>query len=114
MTTDRELFNKYSMGVTYISPAAMDWFDTKIRTFFYCSGSVKEIMRELMLHLLFPPTERCYKLPKVDAYDGVLRPKGWDMTDEEKEWLFIEHKLKEALQKQKKGRVQFVVMLVED
>jgi len=111
--TNKELLDKYNTGRVYISPATMDWFDTKIRTFYYCLGTVKQIARDLIEHLLFPPTERCYRLPKVD-YDGILRPKGWEMTDEEKEWLFIEHKLREALKRHKNGRVQFICVEVRD
>ena len=113
MITNKELLKKYNTGRVYISPAAMDWFDSKMRTFYYCSGTVEEVSRNLEDHLAFPPTERCYKLPKVDHY-GILREGNWAMTSEEKEWLWVEYKLKEALKKPKNGSVQFICIRVED
>jgi len=109
MITEKELFNKYSTGSVYISPAAMDYDDSRLRTYYWCYGSFKEIMRELMIHLLFPPTDRCFKFPKIE-YDGVLRPGNVEMTEKEMGWLWVEYKLRTALNSgYRKNKVYFTV-----
>lgn len=109
MITNKELLDKYNTGRVYISPAAVEYPDGRIRTHYYCSGTAKEVLRDLMSHLLFPPTERCYKLPKVEY--GVLRPGNWEMTDKEMEWLWVEYKLRIALLEGRSNKkVNFVVM----
>lgn len=108
MITQSKLFERYSTGRLYISPAAVDYFDSKIRTFYHCEAEFGDLLRDYTEHLLFPPTNKCFAFPK--SADGVIRDGGILMDDEEKEWLMVESKLRDALNNFAVGKVKFVVM----
>jgi len=108
MITQSKLFERYSTGHLYVSPAAIDYFDSKIRTFYHCEAEFGDLLRDYTEHLLFPPTNKCFDFPK--STDGVIRDGGMEMDDEEKEWLMIESKLRDALNSCTGAKVKFVVV----
>jgi len=108
MITQAKLFDKYSTGGVFVSPAAVDYFDDTIRTHYYCEAEFGELLRDYMEHLLFPPTNKCFDFPR--STDSIIRDGGMSMNDEEIEWLMIEYKLRAALNDCTGAKVKFVVM----
>ena len=100
MATCKELHKKYSTGIRYISPAAIEYPDGKLRSSYICRGPFGKILREYIDHLSNTPTDRCRQIPSSD--DGAIRT-GWDdkldITNEELEWAFIEDILRRSLDK---------------
>jgi hypothetical protein len=95
MITKNYLLKKYSTGAVYTSPATIDYFDNKLRSFYWCSGKISDILEDYNSLLLYPPTKRCKLLKKVDD-DGVLRSEE-NITSEELDWLWMEYKLRNAI-----------------
>jgi hypothetical protein len=114
MLTQEELFDKYGTNNVYVSPAATDYFDSKIRISYYCEAKAKELLKEYADHMLFPPTYRCLDLPRVRD-DGVVRDGGLSIKNEEIEWLEMEYKLWYALNHYTdRNKVTFIVTLIHD
>ena len=114
MLTQKELFDKYGTNNVYVSPAAVDYFDSKIRTSYYCEAKANELVKEYANHMLFPPTYRCLDLPRAHD-DGVIRDRGFSMTNGEIEWLGVEYKLRCALNNFTDcNKVVFIVTLIHD
>lgn len=110
MKTNNDLIKKYSTGQVYISPGGIDYDDNRLRTHYYCEGKPDQLIGDYLDHMSRPVSQRCSKLPKFSE-DGVLRPAGIDITEEEIKWLEIEYKLREAINLAKhKLRPWFVVM----
>jgi len=109
MITQAKLFEKYSTGHIHASPAAIDYFDSKIRTNYHCEAEFGELLRDYIGHLLFTPSDLCFDFPR--STDGIIRDGGMDMDDVEKEWLMVEYKLRNALNHFAGGaKVKFVVV----
>lgn len=108
MITQAKLFDRYSTGHIYVSGAAIDYFDDKIRTSYYCEAEFGELLRDYIEHLLFPPSDLCFDFPK--STDGIIRDGGMSMDDEEKEWLMVEYKLRNAFNNLTVGKVKFIVV----
>ena len=114
MTTKKELFDKYGTNSVYISPAAIDYFDSKIRTSYYCEAKFDDLSKDYTDHILFPPTQRCSYLPRVRD-DGVIREGGFSINSDEIEWLGMEYKLRYALNHYTdRNKVTFIVTLIHD
>ena len=114
MTTQKELFDKYGTNSVYISPAAIDYFDSKIRTSYYCEAKFEDLLKDYTDHTLFPPTKQCSYLPRVGD-DGIIRNGGFSITNDEIEWLFIEYKLRCALKHfTDSNKIEFIVTLIHD
>ncbi len=113
MATCRELYDKYSTGIRYTSPAAIHYADGEPRESFICSAHLGDILREYMDHLSMPPTDRCKQIPP--AYDGVIRTDIIDITDEELEWASVEYILREAMNRCfGSNNVEFTVTVKEN
>jgi len=96
MATCRELYEKYSTGTRYISPAAIEYPDSNMRSSYRCKTHFGTILREYLDHLYWPPTNRCRQIPV--SYDSIIRaPDGADLTEKEIEWASIEYRLREAI-----------------
>ena len=108
MITGKKLFDRYSTGRVYTNGAAIDYFDSKIRTRYQCEAEFGELLRDYIEHLLFPPSDLCFDFPR--STDSVIRDGGMSMDDEEKEWLMIEYKLRNALNGCTGAKVKFVVV----
>ena len=108
MITQAKLFDKYSTGYIHASPAAVDYFDSKIRTHYYCEAEFGELLRDYMEHLLFPPSDLCFDFPR--SIDGIIRDGGMEMDDVEKEWLMVEYKLRNAFNNCANAKIKFVVV----
>jgi hypothetical protein len=112
MITENELCKRYSTGAIYVSPAAIDYFDSKIRTFYYCEAEFGDLLRDYIEHLLFPPTDKCFNFPKPT--DGVIRGGGMTMSDEEIKWASVEYELRSALNNFTGSKVKFVAKKLEE
>lgn len=108
MITQAKLFDKYSTGHIHVSGAAVNYFDSKIRTPHHCEAEFGELLRDYTEHLLSPPTNKCFDFPI--STDGVIRDGGMSMNDEEMEWLMIEYKLRAAFNSCAGAKVKFVVV----
>jgi len=109
------ILEKHNTGQIYIFPGARDYFDSKIRTEWWCEMSISELLRYYTLHLKNPPTDRCYH-HCADPNEGIIYID--DPTDEEMEWLSLEIKLSTAINDffggKKDGMVKFVLMEISN
>jgi hypothetical protein len=114
MPTQKELFDKYGTNNVYISPAAVSYADSRMRTSYYCEAKFKDLSKDYTDHILFPPTQQCSCLPRA-CDDGVIRAGGFSINDEEIEWLGVEYKLRRALNNfTDRNKVIFIVTLIHD
>ena len=96
MATCKELHKKYSTGTKYISPAAIEYPDSNMRSSYRCKTHFGTILREYLDHLYLPPTNRCRQIPM--SHDGIIRaPNGTGLTEKEVEWASIEYILRQAI-----------------
>lgn len=96
MATCKELHKKYSTGVKYISPAAIEYPDGDIRSSYRCKAHFGTILREYLDHLYLSPANSCRQMPM--SHDGIIRaPSGWDLTEKEIEWASIEYILRQSI-----------------
>ncbi len=111
MISENELYKKYNIGIIYVNPAAVDYFDSKFRTSYWCEAGFGELLRDYVEHLSFPPTNKCLNFPR--STDGVVRDGGMPMNDEEREWLFVEYKIRNVLNNFFENKGKFVVTCIE-
>lgn len=109
---ENELYERYNTGVTYISPAAIDYFDSKFRKSCYCEAEFGDLLRDYVEHLLFPPTDKCFDFPK--STDGVIRDGGMTMNNEEIKWASVEYKMRNALNNFFGEKVKFIATIIEE
>jgi len=59
MIISNYLIHKYSIGIIYVSPAAIDYFDSKIRRTYYCEATIDQIINDYAFHYINIPTNNC-------------------------------------------------------
>jgi hypothetical protein len=96
MITDKYLLEKYSTRHPYISPVSEHCSSDKIPTRFWCKATPEQLLADYVTHAIDIPSKKC-EYCKISLSDGVLRDFGLSLTDEEKQWLLIEFKLRNAL-----------------
>lgn len=113
MATCQELHDKYSTGVRYTSPAALEYPDGDIRSSFRCHAKLGDILREYIDHLYWPVTGRARYIDP--SRDGVIRSDMPDLTDEELEWASVEYILRESMNKCfGSNNVEFIITIKEN
>ena len=110
MITQRYLFDKYNTGTIYINPAAVEYEDAIIRSYYWCSGSAEDVLDDYNEHLSSISTDRCNEFKIID--DGVLRCGDVHLVENEKEWLWVDYKLRHALRNNVTSdeKVRFIVL----
>lgn len=109
--SEEYLFDKYSTGQIYVSPAAVDYADSELKAHYWCAGPIESVLEDYGRHLVTTPTLRCNSLPKIKVMDGCLRDLDNTLTTEEKDWLWLEYKLRAAIVSGvKSSKISFVVV----
>ena len=115
MITQNELIKRYSTGQVYVSGALINWFGGKIYTFYYCDGKPSDVLKDYFRHKMSIPNNKCLQLLSRTDLDLVI-PSEPISTTEERDWIWVEIKLREALKEaieKKTGRVRFIAMRTE-
>lgn len=93
---DRDvLLSKYSTGRRYISPAMINYPSGTVPTYYWCSGTYDDFLKDYKQHLNEPPNTRV--LDVEQSVDGLFRAP-FKLTQIELDWLYIEYKLRKSLE----------------
>jgi len=121
MNIRKKILEIHSTGIIYFYPGAINYAsDNPPSCPYWCELSMGSLIKYYAIHVNNPPTERCYH-GCTDTNGGSISiptPKGEKqvrMTEEEIDWMSLEHTLREAINdpliNEENGMVRIVVSI---